>query len=70
MIAVASNLKLVTPQEAANRLGLSLRRIHQFLNEGRLGQRLGGVYVITEDDLRDFSKQPREPGRPASKRAG
>lgn len=70
MIAVASNLKLVTPQEAARKLGVSLRRVHQFLSEGRLGQPLGGVYVITEDDLKDFAKQPREPGRPTKKRAG
>ena len=67
---MASNLKLRTPQEAADKLGVSLRRVHQFLAEGRLGQRLGGVYVITDEDLRDFSKQPRHPGRPADKRAG
>jgi excisionase family DNA binding protein len=70
MTAVASNLKLVTPQEAAERLGVSLRRVHQFLADGRLGQPLGGVYVITEDDLREFAKQPREPGRPSKQRAG
>lgn len=66
---MASNLRLVTPRQAAEKLKLSLRRIHDFLADGRLGQRVGGVYVITDEDLRDFAKQPREPGRP-KKRAG
>jgi len=70
MATVASNLRLITPQQAADKLGVSLRRVHQFLAEGRLGQPLGGVYVITEDDLREFAKQPRNPGRPPEKRAG
>ena len=64
MNAVATTLKLLTPQQAADRLGLSLRRVHQFLADGRLGQRVGGVYVITEEDLREFQKKPRNPGRP------
>lgn len=70
MEAVASNMKLRTPQQAADKLGVSLRRVHQFLAEGRLGQRVGGVYVITDEDLRDFAKRPRTPGRPVEKQAG
>ncbi len=70
MVAVASNLKLITPKEAAEKLRLSLRRVHQFLAEGRIGQRVGWGYVITDDDLRAFQKQPRDPGRPSKKRAG
>ena len=71
---MANSMKLLSPQEAAARLGLSLSRVHQFCQAGRLGQRVGNVYVIAEDDLREFSRQPRNPGRPADdqrqKRAG
>lgn len=69
MIALASNLKLLTPQQAADRLGVSLRRVHQFLSDERLGQRVGGVYVITEEDLRQFQRIPRNPGRPSEKQS-
>lgn len=69
MVTMASTLKLLSPQKAAERLGLSLSRIHQFCRKGRLGQRVGGVYVISEDELRQFSKRPRNPGRPPEKRA-
>jgi hypothetical protein len=68
MTLMASTAKLLSPQQAAARLGLSLRRIHQFCKSGRLGQPVGGVYVIPEDDLRKFAKKPRNPGRPAEKR--
>jgi excisionase family DNA binding protein len=68
MVTMASHMKLLSPQEAAKRLGLSLSRIHQFCRKGRLGQPVGGVYVIPEDELRQFAKKPRNPGRPPEKR--
>jgi excisionase family DNA binding protein len=66
---MASPMKILSPQEAARRLGLSLSRIHQFCRKGRLGQRVGGVYVISADELREFSKKPRDPGRPPENRS-
>ena len=71
---MANQVKLLSPQEAADKLGVSLSRVHQFCQEGRLGQRVGNVYVIAEDDLREFARKPRNPGRPSDnpgrKRAG
>lgn len=64
---MASKEDLLSPQQAAERLGVSLSRIHQFCQDGRLGQRVGGVWIIADSDLREFAKMPRQPGRPAEK---
>jgi excisionase family DNA binding protein len=64
MTAMATEPKLYSPQEAADKLGVSLSRVHQFCRNGRLGTKVGGIYVITDEQLKRFSKQPRDPGRP------
>lgn len=61
-----STMPLLSVVQAANRLGLSKGRIQQFCKEGRIGQLVGDVYVIHEDELKKFAKQPRKPGRPKS----
>lgn len=66
---MAKEPKFLTPQQAAQRLGVSLSRVHQFCRNGRLGTPVGGIYVITEENLREFSRQPRNPGRPSQKRS-
>lgn len=55
-------------REAAQRLGLSKGRIHQFITEGRLrSERIGNILVIPESELERFAAQERKPGRPKSK---
>lgn len=48
--------------EAAERLGLTPQRVRQFCREGRLGQRVGRQWVITEEELEAFQKLPRHAG--------
>lgn len=53
----------LTTQEAADRLGISRRRINDFINEGRLpAQKIGRDYLINEKDLKLVEE--RKPGRP------
>jgi excisionase family DNA binding protein len=61
-----STMPLLSVAEAAERLKLSKGRVQQFCKAGRLGQLVGDIYVIHEDELKKFAKQPRQPGRPKS----
>ena len=63
-----STLDLLSPEEAAIVVGVSTRRIHQFCKEGRLGQRVGGVYVIPRKDAVKFAKKPRPTGQPGHRK--
>ena len=61
MIAVMRNL--ISSKEAAERLGLSLRRVQALITSGRLpAQKIGNSYVVNEKDL-ELVKE-RIPGRP------
>ena len=54
---------LISTKDAAARLGLSVRRVQDFLKDGRLpSQMIGGVYMINEKDL--ALVKDRKPGRP------
>lgn len=64
-----STIPLLSVVEAAKQLGLSPRRIQKFCEEKRIGQKVGDVYVIPEDELRKFARQERQPGRPRQKSA-
>jgi excisionase family DNA binding protein len=56
-------MKLLSTSEAAGKLNVSVQRVHQFINEGRLpAQKVGRDYVIDESDLRLIAD--RAPGRP------
>jgi excisionase family DNA binding protein len=67
---------LLTTRQVAERLEISIPRIHQLINEGRLiAEKVGRDYVIREEDLKLVEN--RKVGRPrkaqsekASKRAG
>lgn len=59
---MAGSLRLFDTKTAAEKLGVSERRVRVFCEEGRLGTRLGGRWVITEAELRTF--KPRPTGRP------
>jgi excisionase family DNA binding protein len=54
---------LLTTRQAAERLKLSIPRIHQLINEGRLrAEKVGRDYVIREEDLKLVGERKR--GRP------
>jgi excisionase family DNA binding protein len=60
-------MALLTTSEAAERLGVTVGRIHQFIQEGRLpAEKKGRDYFIDSNDLRLVKN--RKPGRP--KKAG
>ena len=55
---MASATKLFDTKTAAERLKVSERRVRVFCEEGRLGMRLGGRWVMTGAELRTFRPQP------------
>jgi excisionase family DNA binding protein len=60
---------LVSTDEAAERLGISGRRVRQLIDEGKLpAQYVGGGYVIEESALKSV-KVYGKPGRPPTKKA-
>ncbi len=56
-------MDLLTVQDTAKRLGVSVPRVHQLISEKRLpAQKLGSQYVIKESDLQLVEHRPT--GRP------
>ncbi|MGI8838839.1 MAG: helix-turn-helix domain-containing protein [Pyrinomonadaceae bacterium] len=56
-------MKLLTTAEAAQRLGISVSRIHALINQKRLpASKLGRDYLLKETDLKLIANRP--PGRP------
>lgn len=57
---------ILNTEEAAERLGVSARRVQQLIKAGRLPAReFGGSYMITASDLKLVEDRP--PGRPPTK---
>lgn len=52
----------MTVDEVAEKLGLTPQRVRQFCRDGRLGQRVGRQWVITEEEFERFQSIPRQPG--------
>lgn len=60
------NVEYVTVKEASETLGVTVGRVHQFINSGRLpAEKLGFQYVIKKDDVKRVEQ--RKPGRPKNK---
>ena len=56
-------MKMLTTGEVAERLGVTVQRIHQFIKDERLpAQKMGRDYIINEDDLKSIEDRPT--GRP------
>lgn len=54
---------LISSKEAAEKLGVSLRRVQALITSGKLpAQKIGNSYVVQEKDLE--SVKARTPGRP------
>jgi excisionase family DNA binding protein len=57
----------LTTQQAAERLGVTIRRVNALIKSGRLpAEKFGQVYMIKESDLKLVSV--RKPGRPSKKK--
>jgi excisionase family DNA binding protein len=55
-----SEFKGYRPQEIARLLGLSKTTVYRLLASGKLpGRRLGGVWVVLEEDLRQALEEAR-----------
>lgn len=56
----------LTTADVAEELSLSESRVRQFVMEGRLkpDQKIGQMLFFTRQSIRDFSKIPRDTGRP------
>lgn len=62
-------MNLLTTKDAAERLGVSVGRVYQFISEGRLpAKKVGRDYLIAEKDLKLV--KDRKPGRPAKQAQG
>ena len=60
-------MKMLSTKEAAEKLGVSLRRVQQMITEGTLpANKIGRDYVILEKDLEGISIYGK-PGRPKKK---
>ncbi|MFP5264820.1 MAG: excisionase family DNA-binding protein [Blastocatellia bacterium] len=56
-------MNLITTSEAAERLGVTIRRIQALITDGRLpAQKVGRDYLIKDEDLKLVTD--RKPGRP------
>jgi len=56
-------MNMLTTKDAAERLGISVRRVHALIESKRLpAHKLGRDYVIKEKDLKLV--EDRKPGRP------
>jgi excisionase family DNA binding protein len=59
-----STMNLLSTAEAADYLGLSETRVRQLCARGAIGAKVGGRYIISQDELRQFAKIPRPVGNP------
>ncbi len=55
--------RYLTTAEAAKLLGLNVSRVRCFCKEGRLGQKIGRNWAITEAELEKFKTVPGPAGR-------
>jgi len=62
-LSAKRNMKLLTTEEAAERLGVTKRRVQAMIRDGRLpAEKMGRDWFIREEDLAIVAD--RKPGRP------
>ena len=59
-------MTLYSVPQAADRLDLCPSLLRRYCREGRLGTKVGGRWLISEDELVRFESEPRPMGRPPS----
>jgi len=58
-------MKLISVNDAADRLGLHPSRVRLLCRQGRIkADQIGKTWVIAEREVERFARLPREPGRP------
>ena len=63
MVAILRRMNLLSTNEAAERLGVTIGRVHQLIWQKRLpAKKVGRDYIIKESDLKLV--KDRRPGRP------
>jgi excisionase family DNA binding protein len=56
-----------TTKQAAERLGISVRRVQLLIQKGSLpAEKIGRDWIIDDEDLEEFASQKRSPGRPSN----
>ena len=60
--------KLLTVSQAAEELGVSSVRVRQFCQQGRIGEKVGPLWLIAEKELLRFAGKPRPHGGPRKKK--
>lgn len=55
---------LYTPEQAADLLSISAALVRRYCRQGRLGQQVGGRWLIAPEDLERFKSEPRKSGNP------
>ena len=57
---------LITVEEAASEIGVTVRRVHQFIEKKRLTveKTVGPVFLLDERKVKEFARRERFPGRP------
>ncbi|MCY7348866.1 MAG: helix-turn-helix domain-containing protein [Pyrinomonadaceae bacterium] len=62
---IVFSMNLLSIKEAAEKLGVSARRVNQLIDEKKLpAQKVGSQYVIAENDLKSVTTYGKA-GRPA-----
>jgi len=65
---IVFSMNLLSIKEAAEKLGVSARRVNQLIDEKKLpAQKIGSQYVINESDLEKVTIHGK-PGRPAKEK--
>ena len=65
---VTMRTEYYTTTEAADYLGVSVSRVVQFCQEGRIGRKIGRNWAISRDEAHRFFLLRRKPGRPLAAR--
>lgn len=56
--------RLYSTAEAAEKLGITESLVRRYCRHGRIGTRIGKVWVISADEIRLFKQIDRQPGNP------
>lgn len=54
----------MTVAEVAVELGVSEERVRKLCQQGRMGTKIAGVWLIEREELERYKKRRRGPGRP------
>lgn len=59
-----ANMEIISSEDAANELGISVITLRKHCQDGKLGTKFGNSWLITRQELEEFKKNRRKPGRP------